>query len=93
MAYNNVPVGTSSGPLTASGAVLARDGAMLGLLCTSSTSLVVRCWDNATAASGTKLFDSLTVSAGTWYPFPVTFENGLYLQVVSGSGSVSLSIV
>lgn len=64
-----------------------------GLLCSSSTSMVVQIWDTATDetnASAVKVVDSLTLVAGTPYPIPAKLNNGLYIKLISGTGSLTV---
>lgn len=82
--------------MTASGLVKKATGlcALTGILCAQSTSLVISLWDgqDATGVLGptTKCVDSIPLTAGVPYPIPAKLNNGLYIQFVSGSGSITV---
>lgn len=79
------------GPVSASGIVKSGAGRFSGFICTASSSGVVRLWDNTTA-TGTKILDSLAVSAGQIITIPggcTPFANGLYLELVSGTATIT----
>jgi hypothetical protein len=69
-------------------------GTITGILCAQSSNLVISIWDgqDATGTLGptTKIVDSLPMTAGNPYPIPAKLNNGLYVQFVSGSGSISV---
>lgn len=64
---------------------------------TSAAALVLRIWDNASAASGT-LLDVIVVAANaradSLPPTPIQYVNGIYIERVSGTnyeGSIRLA--
>lgn len=61
-------------------------GVMLDI--TSSTSLTIKVWDG-TAASGTVILATFAVAAGQQKIMPCEFSTGLYIEFVSGSGSLT----
>lgn len=71
---------------SASGQVLPGRGQLLGVFCGSSTSAVIKIWDNP-AATGTVVVEALGMISGTFYPIPATCANGCYITLVSGTGS------
>lgn len=65
-----------------------------GLLCTESSSFVINIWDGQDA-SGTlgptkKIVGPLTLVAGNPYPIPAKCNNGIFIDVVSGTGDATL---
>lgn len=54
-----------------------------GILCSSSTSGTVKIYDNS-AASGAVLVDTLTLTAGQWYPIPASLTSGKGCYVTVG---------
>lgn len=68
--------------LSASGLVFSGKGCVGGVFCASSTSGTLKLWDN-TAASGTVLVNTFTLTAGTWYPLPFQCVNGLYATIAN----------
>ncbi len=86
------PEGYNYVSLSADGVVATGPGFALGCFVTSSSSGVIRFYDN-TAASGTVIVDQYAVGAGDWVPFPVEFVNGLYFDLVSGSATVTVYYV
>ena len=79
------PTGCSFKAQSASGLVYTGPGTLVLLLITSSSSAVLNIYDN-TAASGTKIVDSLAVDAKEEYDIPAHFSTGLYVELSSGSG-------
>jgi len=68
--------------------------ALQGILCANSSSLIIAVWDgqDATGTLGptTQLTGSITLSSGQSYPMPAKLNNGLYIQVVSGTGDFTV---
>lgn len=58
----------------------------------SSSSLVIRLWDNVSAATR-KIIGSLAVNAGEEYDWPAHFTTGLYVEFVSGSGELTVFFI
>lgn len=73
--------------MSATGAVKSGAGRLTGFLCTASTSGTVKLWDN-TAGSGTVLVETMSVSAGQFYPCPASFSTGLYATISSATITV-----
>lgn len=65
-----------------------------GLLCANSSSLIVVLWDgqDATGALGPtkQLTGQITLNSGQAYPCPAKLNNGLYVQIVSGTGDFTV---
>ena len=88
MAIGNVEAGTTK-ILTASGVVKAEQGYLLGVIVSSSSSLTIKLWDNATAGSGTVLVDTTAaITAPTFLRLPVAFSAGCY-ATLGGTGSAA----
>lgn len=79
------PTGLSFKAQSASGVVVTGPGALVLLLISASSSAVLNIYDN-TAASGTKIVDTLSPDAKEEYDIPAAFKNGLYVELVSGTG-------
>lgn len=79
------PTGCSFLAQSASGKVVTGPGVMVLLLVSASSAAVLNIYDN-TAASGTKIVDSLTPDAKEEYDIPAAFKTGLYVELVSGTG-------
>ncbi len=68
-------------------------GKLKGFLCTAAASTPTVVMYDSTAASGTKIVDTLTPVAGTMYSFPadgVFFSTGLYVDI---GNTVTLTMV
>lgn len=81
----------TTGPVNASGVLLAAPGRFSGFICTASSSGVIRFWNN-NAASGTKILDSMAVTAGQVVQIPggsTPFSTGLYFELVSGTATIT----
>ena len=88
MTASIIPAGSTK-ILTASGVVKADQGVLLGVIVSSSSSLTIKLWDSATAASGTVLVDTTAaITAPTYIPLPVAFSNGCY-ATLGGTGSAA----
>lgn len=95
--YNPAAVGK---PYTMSdsggSALLAKASGFLGLqgvLCSSSSSLIIQVWDTLTNDSGAGAVlvqDQLTLTAGQSYPMPARILQGLYVKIVSGTGKFTV---
>lgn len=73
--------------LAMSGSALLKNGAgtLRKIICTTSSTAILTIYDN-TAASGTKIIDSLTLVAGTVYEIGALAIAGIYVHLDSGSG-------
>lgn len=92
MAVGNVEAGSTT-ILTASGVVKAAPGALLGVIVSSSSSLTIKLWDSATAASGTVLVDTTAaITAPAFLRLPVAFSTGCY-ATLGGTGSAAFVFV
>lgn len=77
--------------ITATGNVSPISGVILGIFVSSASSTpTITVYDSATTTTTTKIVDTFTPSAGTYYQFPVGTQNGIY--VVLG-GTVSATVV
>lgn len=76
--------------LSASALIKTGSGRVHGIVVNSHTSGTLKLWDN-TAASGTVLFETITLAAGErWIPFfGATFGTGLYLTI-GGTANVTI---
>ncbi len=71
----------------ASAVIKATPGVFYGIVCIASSSGVINVYDNASAASGTKLM-SVSLTAGTTYLFSglgIQAALGIYFELVSGT--------
>jgi hypothetical protein len=77
---------------TANTLIKKGQGQSTGILCAQSSSLVVSVYDTASddsAANAVKIVDSIPMTAGNPYAVPYKFNYGLYVKVVSGTGSAT----
>ncbi len=61
-----------------------------GILCATSSSAIIQLWDTTgtdATAGAVQVTGSITLVAGTPYPIPAKFNNGIYVKLVSGTGS------
>ena len=72
--------------ISATGNVAPIPGVLLGIFVSSTITV----YDSATTTTTTKIVDTFTPAAGTYYQFPVGTQNGIY--VVLG-GTVSATVV
>lgn len=82
--------------LTASSLIKKATGlaTLTGILCAQSSSLVVSIWDgqdaSGTLGPTTKVVDQVPLTAGVPLPIPAKMNNGIYIEFVSGSGSITV---
>jgi hypothetical protein len=73
---------------TATGNISPFGASLLGIFVSASTAGSVTIYDSATTTTTTKVIDTVTLVAGTWYPMPVGTTAGIYI-VVSGTLSAT----
>lgn len=80
--------------LSADGVVKGSPGSLYGVVVTASTTGIIRIFDNASAASGTELYNSVTALAAgavvTFGGLGIQASNGLYMDLVSGTGTFNV---
>lgn len=84
----NVAEAYSYSQISASAAVKSSAGTLGGFIVSSSASGTVTIYDN-TAGSGTKILDTMSVTAGNAYPIPASFSTGCYVSI-SGTASITV---
>ena len=75
---------------TATGNVCPFGTSLLGIFVSSSSSGTITVYDSATTTTSAKVIDTVTVTAGTWYPMPVGTTAGIYIVV---GGTLSATVV
>jgi hypothetical protein len=78
---NQLWVSTAGTPknMTATGAIKASAGELIGVFVSASTSCTIQIHDNASAASGTVVVDTTAaITAPTYLAIPAKFSNGAY---------------
>lgn len=92
MSIGNLNV-ASPKQIAASANVKAGQGAMLGIFVSAASATpTITVYDDAAAGTATKIVDTFTPVAGTWYPLPFTFGTGLNI-VLGGTVSATVSFV
>lgn len=94
-----VPTAKNSGVKTADTAILAAAGIFYGILVVTdgSNACTISVYDNASAASGTKLFPTVIVPAGSTSGYGISMgygvlaANGIYTDITT-SGTCSFSV-
>lgn len=76
--------------LSATANVCNSDGILGGVFCSSSTAGTLTIYDDAATGTTTKIVDTFTLVAGTWYPLPLGVANGIYC-VVGGTASITVA--
>jgi hypothetical protein len=75
--------------ISASTLIKTGNGTLVMVLITSSTDLTIKIWDNTSAAT-TVITATMAVDAKEQYDIPAQFDTGLYIEFVSGSGSLTV---
>ena len=86
------PTGCRYKVLTADGQVKDGPGILVGILCTTSSSLVLDVYDN-TALSGTKIVDDLPMDAKEFQEIPAQCDTGIYVDFASGTGTITVFFI
>ena len=61
-----------------------------GILCATSSRAIIQIWDTTgtdATAGAVQVTGSITLTAGQSYPIPARLTLGLYVKLVSGSGT------
>lgn len=86
----NLPYGMYQ-QLSASANVKPIPGFLLGIFVSAASSTpTITIYDSASTTTTTKIVDTFTPVASTWYPIPVAYSNGCYVVI---SGTVSATVV
>lgn len=89
MSIGNAPF-VSARQISVSGNLRNTSGGMLGIFVSAASATpTITIYDDAGTGTTTKLVDTFTPVAGTWYPLPFAFAAGL--NVVLG-GTVSCTV-
>lgn len=91
MAIGNLAVGNFRN-LSATANIKAGQGALLGVLCSTSTGGTLILYDDAATGTTTPITGTIALVAGQFYTLPVAFANGLY-AVVGGTASITVAYV
>jgi hypothetical protein len=79
--------------ISATGNVLSHQCELLGIFVSAAASTpTITVYDSASTATTTKIVDTFTPVAGTWYKLPFTVTQGLYI-VISGTVSATVSVL
>jgi len=76
--------------LTATGNVCPFGTSLLGIFASTSTVGTVTIYDSASNTTTAKVIDTVTLTAGTWYPMPISTTSGVYIVV---GGTLSATVV
>jgi hypothetical protein len=76
--------------IAATGNVSPFGASLLGIFVSTSSSGTITVYDSATTTTTAKVIDTVSVSAGTWYPMPVGTTAGIYIVV---GGTLSATVV
>lgn len=89
MSVTNLPVGGYK-QISATGNVSALPANLIGIFVSAATATpTITVYDDAATGTSTKIVDTFTPTAATWYPLPFSASKGLY--VVLG-GTVSATV-
>lgn len=76
--------------IAASTNVMARSGTLGGIFVSAASSTpTITVYDSATTTTATKIVDTFTPIAGTYYPMPFSFNSGCYVAI---GGTVSCTV-
>jgi hypothetical protein len=91
-----------SGQKTESGVITSAPGKLSDLIISglAAGAAVIDLYDNASAASGKRLVPQLSFIATAdnerfkhiSFPEPIDFENGIYLEMTTGAGTVNVEV-
>ena len=79
--------------LSASANVKASSGSLIGIFCSSASgSPTITIYDDAASGTTTKIVDTFTPVAGTFYRLPCSYANGLNV-VIAATTSITVFYV
>lgn len=77
--------------LSATANVRATQGGLVGIFVSAASATpTITVYDDAATGTSTKIVDTFTPAASTWYPLPIGVANGIYVVI---SGTVSATVV
>jgi hypothetical protein len=76
--------------ITATGNVSPVVTDILGIFVSTTSSGTFTVYDSATTTTTAPITGTVTATAGTWYPLPVSVSNGVYVVV---SGTLNATVV
>lgn len=92
MSIGNMPF-ASGRQISASGNLRSTSGGLLGVFVSSiGGTPTITVYDDAGTGTVSKLVDTFTPVAGTWYPLPFAFANGLNV-VIGGTVSATVGLI
>lgn len=92
MSIGNAPF-VSARQISASGNLRTTSGGMLGIFVSAASGTpTITVYDDASTGTATKLVDTFTPVAGTWYPLPFAFASGLNV-VLGGTVSATVGLI
>lgn len=86
------PTGYNYLALSASGLVKTGEGICGMVKISTSTDLILKFWDGV-AASGTVIQSNIAVDAKEEHDIPAQFRTGLYVEIISGSGTFTVYFI
>jgi hypothetical protein len=87
----NVNISGAYKQISASANCSAIPANLLGIFVSAASSTpTITVYDSATTGTGTKIVDTFTPTAGTWYAMPAYATAGIYVVI---SGTVSCTVV
>lgn len=87
---NNIQIAGWYKPLTATANVSALPACLLGFLCSTTTGGTVTLYDDPATGTGTPITGTITLTAATWYPLPVTTTKGLYVVIAGAAANITV---
>lgn len=69
--------------VSATGVVTATNRQLLGFFCNSTSTGTIILYDSSTAGTSNPISGTITPTAGTFYRFPASLANGLYVVVAN----------
>lgn len=92
MSIGNLHTGVPK-QVTASGNIKSGQGALLGIFVSAlGTTPTLTIYDDAATGTTTKIVDTFTPVASTWYPMPISVSNGINV-VIGGTGTTSITVI
>jgi len=78
--------------LAATANVKSSAGNLLGMLCASTTGGTVILYNSSATGTSAPITGTITLTAGTYYPIPAGFSDGLY-AVIANTANITLFYV
>lgn len=77
--------------VSASGNVMARSGALIGIFVANGSGTIT-IYDTASTETSRKVVDAFSVNPGMFYPLPFVVSKGIYIVISGGTMNITVGL-